>query len=1738
MRLIFCIFFCSTLVAKGPFDFIWPKSKSKYAISHDNKAYAAQAVKNWGASLDTRSGRISSTFDFDPHLGDDVPVALMGGQLASVHHVELTKGASPITLSMSYLSGEKSNWSIFPEIYLRVLEGEHPTKSRYFKIEFNDSDGAKYQFRTKTSTRLKRGNQLQFLNVEGNRSNMGGGFVSGRSNPWNTKVLFDHEKLFVHFPDGRVRFYMPMTKYKKKVYYFLNRETLPNGHKRDFIYDEYGRVEKIKALAADDSPVGYANFYYMEDDTSFRVVNHANENFYFQATPYKIKKRTFFSKRIKKKYCFSRIDSGYMPAIQYIINFGEDHRPKSIDRLQIGNLSTNFEYKNDKVSAILTGDRAKYRFIYNKTGDFNTTEVIDAVGRSDIHIFETKTGDLRRINHQAYPGKDLFIERLFWSTNTFQKRLLGKVYESEGSTHSGRYFVYDDRMNVTEDHLLGNITGEKTAPYQLSVGSMRTTTETDHKIVRYTYNADNLMTSKTYPDGTKEQYHYRPNTDLVTAIIHLTKEGRVCKRNLYRYDSGHFLSEEIEDDADERDPTQLPACNFRKHTVYHNHKTFPAVGMAEWVEEYGNGVLIGKKRLEYDSCCQVIREEIYNARGEYSHTIHRTYDRRARLVSQTDALGRTKNYRYNNDNKCTSIKDCATGVETLFQYDKFGRQIAKSEKIGRLSRAEHYSYDARDRRIQTIDEFGNATTVTYNHLDKPTKITQPRIAEFGAPTATINYDLCGNITETQDPSGALSKMRHTIMGKPYEVIDAAGGVTKNTYDFEGRLIESIDPEGRITKITYDALGRPTHKTQAGLEEKWVYNGLLLASHTTPDGLTTHYRYDHAGRKIEERVRERITRYSYDSLGNLQDIITDSHIRYTYDLAGRKVSEELVENGQPISCKRYHYSSNDKIEMVQIDTDSGPSITRTDYDKFDRPIRQTDPLGYQTHIEYRKVRNSLDQLVEECMTTAPNGNRTITTFDAAGNLASKQIYSLTDQLVQHEEFRYDGMKRKVRQISHIIGPVPRTQHTRWQYDSRGNLILLSEDDKGPNTKQTHRTYNRDNTLATIIKPDGTTLHYSYTQLKKVARLHSSDATIDYTYTYNQYGLPIQVTDARHKRKSTRTYDAYGNIIEETLANGYTIIREYTPHGKVARLLLPQTTINYTYKNGRLTQIQSDDITHGYSYDTSGAVLSETLPYNLGDIHHQQNLAGQNITLATEYHTHTHTQIDPMGNILSTTLDDQTRTYSYDALSQITTENATTYTYDSHNNRLTKDATTYTYNSLSQLTSRYQYDANGNPIAKDNITYSYDALDRLIAITSGEHTLTYSYDPWHRRLTKTLHGKTTSYLYDGDNEIGTPEQYRILGIGLGAEIGATIAIVSDSHTLIPLHDLHGNIIHLLSPQGETLETYTYDAFGLTTPSGLSPYRYQSKRLDPETHLTHFGRRYYDPAAGRFLTPDPKGLTDINPYTFVLNNPLTILDLYGLENTLPAGVRLLTTPTTDFDRDNGRFPPFSEIRKGGLFCRDNTNIFEYCSNRKIVSPNVILVQGMQNTRDDAHKIGARMRNHLGMNVSVLQPDHRGFVYNLTRCYAEKFGIPTRGINQFMDLVNSSYDGGCRDFRVFAHSEGTLMVKLAMRNIRQEVKDCCRIIGFGNATMLNRSLGRYVFNYLSIGEKLVHTVDPLSFAQAIFEGNVKMLHPEKKSIGSYIWDHSLNGTYMKPLFTELELIKEDYNLEEHSDSFSSDAF
>lgn len=376
--------------------------------------------------------------------------------------------------------------------------------------------------------------------------------------------------------------------------------------------------------------------------------------------------------------------------------------------------------------------------------------------------------------------------------------------------------------------------------------------------------------------------------------------------------------------------------------------------------------------------------------------------------------------------------------------------------------------------------------------------------------------------------------------------------------------------------------------------------------------------------------------------------------------------------------------------------------------------------------------------------------------------------------------------------------------------------------------TEYSYTPSGKLKTKTKPDGTVIEYAYDKLGHLIKVNSE------TFTYNKLGHLISGTGFNRK------VDPFGNVLKETLSNGLSIEKTYDDLDRPLTMTLPTGTIQYTYDQ-HLRSISYKGYTHAYAYNLAGHLLTSGLTsFN-------RDLAGQ-ITQIKSPPIEQECRYDSRGNLIFAAPN----TYQFDELSQLAGE------FDSHFDP-----------PDSPLTGKLQ-EHNG-------VQLSYDDLDRLIKANEN----TFTYDALDRRLSK----NDELYLYDGQTEIGTYKNghYYIKIHDILLDLDGAFAV--------PLFDGTYTLRYLIDPSShEILNEYEFDPFGnpLHIAETLhNPYRYALKHYDEETDLIYFGKRYYNPATKRWITPDPAGPIDlVNLFTFVRNNPFRYHDYVGLFASLREG------------------------------------------------------------------------------------------------------------------------------------------------------------------------------------------------------------------------------------------------------------
>lgn len=1146
-----------------------------------------------------------------------------------------------------------------------------------------------------------------------------------------------------------------------------------------------------------------------------------------------------------------------------------------------------------------------------------------------------------------------------------------------------------------------------------------------------------------------------------------------------------------------------------------------------------------------------------------------TYDYANRLISEED------------------IRTDGTRLVTRHHYDYVGN---RTQTIDHYGNATTFDYDAFGRIIKTVspavcDEKGSSIT----------------------PTTTTKYNVMSHPTVQTDPLGHETRVCYTIRGKPSRISHPDGSEESYHYNLDGTLHRHTAKNGSITTYTYDYLNRiiktEVHSANGELftSSSATYSAFHLLSETDGEGNVTHYSYDGAGRLLSLSKGPKKTTYVYDTLGRriqTRTFFGDNPHSCTiqaqwYDLLDR-VIEETVQNSNGHLFSRVSYSYDEvgnRCEEIHP-CESGEAIASKTFDPHHQLTQHTDPEGHSTITTYRyDYQNAQGHYVPYSEETDPLGNITITIKDPLGRLVTHLRKNPFGEVTQLREYRYDAAGNRTQCRESVIDPSRNTHEViqEWTYNASGQPTSISRASGTPEQQTTHYTYNTHGEKEKIIKPDGTKIHHTYDAMGRLSELRSSDLTVHYTYQYNANHQPTLITDHVTNTKTERTYDYDGNLLSETLGNGLTLNYTYDHAGRPIELELPDTSkIAYGYDAAHLREVRRIDQTgqcryiHHYTrYDLDNHLLEARMSMGAGFIHHHYDSLGRRVNTQTTHWKENLRSFDAAGNLIEKELTDAagtlTQHYTYDDLYQLTEETGDTphsYTYDSLYNRTGTGRTSNTHNSLNQLlkatTHTYTYDKNGNLIErlgpKGLHRFTYDALDRLVMVENDMGwRFRYTYDAFHRRLSKELFiskdkdDTPLCFFYQGQNEIGSCKKdgkildLRLLGICDRAEIGAAVAFEIDDNVLIPVHNHCGHVSALLTLQGELVETTRYTAYGESTTTNIShpkitqassPWRFSSKWYDHESGFYYFGRRYYDPSMGRWITQDPLGdKGGPNLYAYALNSPLTHFDTYGLFSQkwkrtlkyclLPIAINLTGQALQiigdhfipiPYVRDaisltgqllTGSSPwnytPYSQQLSSGTY---HLGVPERVRNVRCLSVNGVL-NSLSSATATAQLIS---KFHGHNNVHYTYNASHGFLTDIFETIAQKLGIRTNSVDKLTAHIRKliSDIGGAQSggqILLYAHSQGGQITANALSKLSALEQKMLYVTTFGSAKIITGNHLGGIVNYVNMRDGVPLISDPLGFLQSITtpsSRNVRFL----KSNTLPLVDHPIQSTgYLQAL-------------------------
>ena len=1708
-------------------------------------------------------------------------VNLLTGNLVASSEDLVIDGAQPLHIHRQYVSGngkskdKNGGWVFLPHTKLEIVPKNEETEKigdTFRRVIVTEPNGTQMIFRREKKLDVKEAwvpYTYDFKTYGQGITNTSRGQISGRTNLKNHRLYQQAENLIVLYcADGTKRHYHRYGDIRYPTF-LLKVEYLPNGNEIHYKYDNNEQlIEMYSSSPKKKKTYAWCKFKYKDHDIEITTSDD------------RVLKYKFLSKKIDKRSHFflRKVIGPELPKETQKYIKGDDKTGPLLKSRSLPNerkiraeyylLGTDYTVENRSVSIHRISDKRAFRvktllqtvgknqepvpthhFLYNINDKNETqTDVYDSKHNKTTACFS----NAKRPTEVRYHEKDKLHHQIHMQWGDYGQLSEKAVTDAEGIHLLNRKYSYDKQGNIEHETLSGNFC------------SLRSS---DTQTVEYKYTKNNLLKEKLDPTGLITQITYIPNTDLIARKI-ITDGNQIHLREFYTYSEDNILILKITDDGISDNPEDLSGITTRKHERIRPKKESPAQNLPEYIEEYAfdletnQEILLQKTHLHYNKHAKVTRKDLFGANGKYQYSLNVTYDDRGNILTKTDALKRTTAYTYDIHSNILAQVD-PDGKKTLRTYDCANRLISETEySPENHSRVTTHKYNTKNQKIATTDPFGNTTTYKYDAFDHITAIQHP-----DGSTETFTYDLLGNQNSYTNANGHTTTTIHNVLGKPLKIHHP----DKTEEDFEyypdGQLKSYTNQEGLTQYHTYDALGREIsllYIDQYGAqiaEETFTYDSLHLLSHIDKEGILTTYTYDSAGRKQSTKRGQLHIQYEYDTLSRLHKEIQDSTLTtiHTYNFDDQLIEKRHEDqNGNLLYKIAYSYDVNgNQKEIIQDD-----AIESFTYDSFNRLISHETAEGERTIIGYDENHlNAENQRTLRKITTDPLQYRTIETHDILLRLIHKEIRSPWGNTLFAEAYTYDPCGNCILKQCHVYEQDTyfRTLEVTKEYDSMHRVITIQEGAYTSEEKTSHFIYTPTGKLKTTQKPDNTLLTYTYDLLGNNTRLTSSDRTIDYSYIYTLNGDLLQSTDHIHNTSTTRILDDNSNVLEETLANTLTLRNRYDNLNRRTQLTLPQDTqITYTYNPLYLTHVTAFDFTASYTYDTVGNTrtvnLIDTITYTYDKMHRKTQLQSPSHNQSIFY--------DARGNIQEMETDDSLYNFTYDGLNQLIKENTHDYRYDSYHNRTRKDTLPYASNTIHALiqagSTSYTHDPNGNPLTKTTPTaqthYKYDALDRLIEITQeNSWRLTFSYDSFHRRTTRTLYRYKNeewskqahhNFLYDGQDEIGAFDEnghlleLRVLGHRNLAEREALL--IKLNNTLYrPILDLQGNVIRVISLDNSQVLSYRYNAFGEEfTHADENPWHYSSKRLDPESDLIYFGRRYYDPETGRFLTPDPSPFTDSsNLYAYVLNNPLANLDLYGLFATeyptqppsskasAPSSSPIVTT---DYHYEDRQFAYQEEIIEQFKQTHninftipiplERSSIYDLQKTEVNDQQRIMYVNGILN-KSDVAKASAEYISQLsgGFNIHGIHAATFGLFTDIERA---NMGLIHHIATEPVNLLQESwYDyfknaGPNATILIFAHSRGAIDLSLALMLFDKELRKRIFVVAIAPAKFIDPDTCGGVRHYCSTRD-IVYRADPEGRRK--FASTIHMLtrHPDAPR-----FDHSIQSpTYKESMKTNIEL-------------------
>jgi RHS repeat-associated protein len=630
--------------------------------------------------------------------------------------------------------------------------------------------------------------------------------------------------------------------------------------------------------------------------------------------------------------------------------------------------------------------------------------------------------------------------------------------------------------------------------------------------------------------------------------------------------------------------------------------------------------------------------------------------------------------------------------------------------------------------------------------------------------------------------------------------------------------------------------------------------------------------------------------------------------YTFDAYGNQIKQVLPSTGDSIPTTTFTYDANHFMRSL---TDPDSYTTTWTPDNDGRAASETTLAGTDdSATEYftRDLAGNLSDLVDfdgRATTYARNflsqvaGENWYSTSAAGGTPLNSigYAYSTLGQLL-------DG--------SDTFGSGGGTNtNVALAYDSLGNLTGDVQSIDSRADAAVSSTWNSDGTRSGLGLTIGTTADlanaYTYDYLQRLMSIAQTGVTGGNTVA-NKF-----VTIGYNAAGLTTSIDTY---LAASADSGSQVMDEAIAYDNVSRI----TGLTYTSSRTSATlaayQYAFDTdgaVSHFWSYNDTADTADRTSAYSTwAEVSYAYN-ADQELAAAFE----------SGGGSGGSGGGDLSATY-YNFANAPATDNF--LAYDANGNRTDSGHTSTANRVTFDGTYYYQYDANGNRTEKyksgtgalddtatDITTYEWDNRNRMTRLThqaaygdTPDMDIRETYDALDRLVEEkdVASGGTMDerYVWDGESllavldaddnvterEMNGPNADQVFATEMvGGAYGGVNWLLTDGQYSV--RDVARATVSGGGVSEVALVNHIiYDAYGnLPVPQSAGEVQYLTRimftglRFDPASGFYLAVFRYYDPATGTWIKPDPDGFLagDTNLYRYCGNNPVTRSDPSGL-------------------------------------------------------------------------------------------------------------------------------------------------------------------------------------------------------------------------------------------------------------------